>query len=664
MWWNSTGEKEEVNNQEDDRKMEDGGSAAVEITKPSVVTTSAEYSEANSEDVLGSTLDDGNELAIPSSRIGSGRRFSISSRKSIIELAALMKPGKMLPKADDIYPWFSVLVIAGFIGVYEYIPQAMLAWSVPAKVKFLDAIIRDYGLLIFTCVHIAMAVGLGAAASALVVYVRPCAAGSGIPPIIEYSYDGRLKDIRTFDWLTVLVKTVGIALIITSGVPVGREGPAIHIGAGVAFIVSGVITRLQNRFKGNEDDKVDSVDVKRKMILYGSAAGFASAFRSPIGGVLYVIEEICTDWDVEGHKSTGGQLVLCAALAAYVTSVIIRATSEGGSDIDFSSIVITQEGQTIGSGEIYFDNDIIGFLVTAIVCGISGGLHTMLSLWFHKKRKSLKGAWKVVDTAVSAGFVALCYSLIPLLYEECQHVDNYDNRRLAGGGDRKYVQYSCDKNDYSPLASLTLSGEEGVIRHLMSRDSTEFELPSLLIFYVFYLPLMAGCMGMAVPQGSFVPNLLLGGLNGRIIGEVMQLVFKNSTISSPGVFAMIGAAAQLGAWTRTMITVVVTMVEITGDVGLIVPMAICTILARQIAAYMIPTNYTHTHVTIKHGDHDGSETTSTDNDDIEVTDKNISRGERVLMRKSTLQTLGIMPKSPSYLANNEGSSQSQTQHDV
>ena len=288
----------------------------------------------------------------------------------------------------------------------------------------------------------------------------------------------------------------------------------------------------------------------------------------------------------------------------------------------------------------------------------------MLSLWFHKERKSLKGAWKVVDTAVSAGFVALCYSLIPLLYEECQHVDNYDNRRLAGGGDRKYVQYSCDKNDYSPLASLTLSGEEGVIRHLMSRDSTEFELPSLLIFYVFYLPLMAGCMGMAVPQGSFVPNLLLGGLNGRIIGEVMQLVFKNSTISSPGVFAMIGAAAQLGAWTRTMITVVVTMVEITGDVGLIVPMAICTILARQIAAYMIPTNYTHTHVTIKHGDHDGSETTSTDNDDIEVTDKNISRGERVLMRKSTLQTLGMMPKSPSYLANNEGSSQSQTQHDV
>ena len=104
MWWNSTSGEEEVNDQgsenRDDQKVGGGRSAAVEMTKPSVVTTSAEYSEANSEDVLGSTLDDGNELQIPS-RIGSGRRFSVSSRKSIADLAALIKPGKMLPKGKS-----------------------------------------------------------------------------------------------------------------------------------------------------------------------------------------------------------------------------------------------------------------------------------------------------------------------------------------------------------------------------------------------------------------------------------------------------------------------------------------------------------------------------------------------------------------------------------
>ena len=147
-------------------------------------------------------------------------------------------------------------------------------------------------------------------------------------------------------------------------------------------------------------------------------------------------------------------------------------------------------------------------------------------------------------------------------------------------------------------------------------------------------------MGMAVPQGSFVPNLLLGALNGRIVGEIMQLVFKNSTISSPGVFALVGAAAQLGAWTRTMITVVVTMVEITGDVGLIVPVAICTIIARQISETLIATNYTHAHVTIKHGDHE-TESTSSDNEDVDTTDRNLKKGTAYRVRKSTLETLGV-----------------------
>ena len=543
---------------------------------------------------------------------------------------------------DDIYPWINVLLIACFIGVYEYLPQAMLAWSVPAKLKFYDSVIREYGVAVFVCVKICFAVGLASASALLVVYWRPCAAGSGIPPTIEFSYDGRLKDPRTFDWQTVLVKTIGIALIITAGVPVGREGPAIHIGAGVAFIVSGFVTQFQNCVM--KENKVNSTDVKRKMVLFGSAAGFASAFRSPMGGILYVIEEIAADWDVEGHKRTGCQMVLCAALSAYVTSVIIRASS-GGGDIDFSSIVITQEGETIGSGEIYFDTDIIGFLATAVVCGISGGFHTMLSLWFHRKRKHFKGGWRVVDTAVTAAVVAIVFSLIPLMYRRCENDDAYDSaRRLAGAGERNFVQYNCDSGEFSALASLSLSGEEGVIRHLMSRDKTEFSLAPLCIFYVFYLPLMAGCMGMAVPQGSFVPNLLLGALNGRIVGELMQLIFKNSTISSPGVFALIGAASQLGAWTRTMITVVVTMVEITGDVGLIVPMAICTIIARQIAETIIPINYTHAHVTIHHED---AETTDSEKSEVDTTDKNLKKGERYVVRKSTLQTLGILPESPS-----------------
>ena len=102
---------------------------------------------------------------------------------------------------------------------------------------------------------------------------------------------------------------------------------------------------------------------------------------------------------------------------------------------------------------------------------------------------------------------------------------------------------------------MTLAGMEGDIRHLMSRDSINFGIEPLVIFLVPYVLLSAASMGLSLPQGSFVPNLLLGALNGRITGEVMKLVFNENSISTPGIYAMVGAAAQLSSWTRTMITV-------------------------------------------------------------------------------------------------------------
>ena len=88
-------------------------------------------------------------------------------------------------------------------------------------------------------------------------------------------------------------------------------------------------------------------------------------------------------------------------------------------------------------------------------------------------------------------------------------------------------------------------------------------------------------------------NLLLGSVIGRIVGELAQLVFPNSNISVPGVYALIGAAAQLGAWTRTMMAVVVTLIEITGDVGMTIPLIVAVIIARSLSTMVAHHSYTH-----------------------------------------------------------------------
>jgi chloride channel 7 len=505
--------------------------------------------------------------------------------------------GGMTPHfhAEDAYPWILVLLTAGLIGIVEYLPAAALAWSLDAKFSLLDSIVEDYGVNAMIWTNIGIAVGCVVVSCLIVLLLSPVAAGSGIPPIIAYLANGKLVNKALFSPLTVFVKMVGVVLAITGGLAIGREGPAIHIGAAIGDICNKVVNNVYYWYTGTKV-KFDGF-IKSNVVMFGCAAGFSSAFRSPVGGMLYTVEEVATHWDIKEHMMVGGQMFFTAAFAGFVTQAITRVTSES-SDISFASIIIFDGDEAaLNTGVIYHYEDIIGFLLVAVLCGWVGGVYTNAAVAIKAWRtKNVTAIWqKVLDGAIVAFVTACVFSCIPMMMPDCHHdpADDDHRRRLAGAGARRYVQYDCDDYYYNDLASLSLAGEEGVIRHLLSRDDTEFELKYLAVFLVFYVPLTLSVMGLAVPCGTFVPNLLLGSLLGRIVGEIAQLVFPNDLISTPGVYALIGAGSQLGAWTRTMMAVVVTLIEITGDVGLTIPIIITVVIARSVSNSVAHHSYTH-----------------------------------------------------------------------
>jgi chloride channel 7 len=82
------------------------------------------------------------------------------------------------------------------------------------------------------------------ASSALVVGVAPAAVGSGVPEVMAY-LNGVLMP-RVFNVYTMMVKFASCALAVASGLPVGPEGPMIHIGAALGAAISqGHSTTLQ-----------------------------------------------------------------------------------------------------------------------------------------------------------------------------------------------------------------------------------------------------------------------------------------------------------------------------------------------------------------------------------------------------------------------------------
>lgn len=137
----------------------------------------------------------------------------------------------------------------------------------------------------------------------LLQYIAPGARGSGIPQV-KTAYAIKSGRIRLRDSLSKF----GIGVLqIGSGSSLGREGPTVHICAGIA-------TGLGRLFALSPRNT-------RRLLPVGTAAGIAAAFNSPIAAVTFTIEEIVGGLD---HTVLSG-VVVAAALAAVIERGVLGA---------------------------------------------------------------------------------------------------------------------------------------------------------------------------------------------------------------------------------------------------------------------------------------------------------------------------------------------------
>jgi chloride channel 3/4/5 len=118
----------------------------------------------------------------------------------------------------------------------------------------------------------------------------------------------------------------------------------------------------------------------------------------------------------------------------------------------------------------------------------------------------------------------------------------------------------------------------------------------LILALILKLIMTIFTFGMKVPCGLFIPSLCLGAIVGRIVGIGMeQLAYnypKNWLFSgecstgddciTPGLYAMVGAAAVLGGVTRMTVSLVVIMFELTGGVRYIVPLMAAAMASKWV----------------------------------------------------------------------------------
>lgn len=155
--------------------------------------------------------------------------------------------------------------------------------------------------LFFAVASFILIIGTSLLVGFLLNNLSPDAAGSGIPQVKSAYW----KELGYLPFRSTLVKFVAGMLSIGGGSSLGREGPSVFIGSGVASNVAGIMGTSRRE--------------RRAATLMGASAGLAAAFNTPMAAITFAIEEITGDL----NSRYLGRVVLASVLGAFCVYAVL-----------------------------------------------------------------------------------------------------------------------------------------------------------------------------------------------------------------------------------------------------------------------------------------------------------------------------------------------------
>ncbi|KAM9317618.1 chloride channel protein 2b [Pholidichthys leucotaenia] len=415
--------------------------------------------------------------------------------------------------------------------------------------------------------------------------LAPQAVGSGIPEMKTILRGVVLKEYLTFK--TFVAKVIGLTCSLGSGMPLGKEGPFVHI----ASLCAALLSKFMSLFGGiyEEPDLIGIKDIgpigmknesrNIEMLAAACAVGVGCCFAAPIGGVLFSIEVTSTFFAVRNYWR--------GFFAATFSAFIFRVLAVWNRDEE----TITALFKTRFRLDFPFDlQELPAFAVIGIASGFGGALFVYLNrliVQFIRNQKTIN-RFLMKKRLLYPALVTLVISTLTFppgfgqfmagkLTQRESLVTLLDNRTWAKQGIAQEFDYIGNSQAWKhPQLNVFVT---------------------LVIFIVMKFWMSALAITIPVPCGAFMPVFVLGAAFGRLVGESMAAWFPDGihtdgTIYSivPGGYAVVGAAALSGAVTHTVSTAVIVF-ELTGQISHILPVMIAVILANAVAQSLQPSLY-------------------------------------------------------------------------
>lgn len=272
------------------------------------------------------------------------------------------------------------------------------------------------------------------------------AGGGGIPQVMA-ALDDTMPTWRRQALVSLKLALHKIGLVtggLFAGLSIGREGPTVQVGAGVMLPAKRFLSAGSN---------IDEHD----LMVAGAAAGIAAAFNTPLGGVIFAMEQLTRRRSSENTSTIVAAIVLAGLIAVSVFGNLSYFGTLRVQRLDWG---------LLGPG-----------LAVALVAGLAGGLFSRLIVASAQGLPDRFSHWRRMHPLRFAAGCALGVALINMVTAGA----------TAGAG-------------YEPTRAL-LEGEA--------------ELPAVytvLKFCATWLSIWTG-----VPAGSFAPSLAIGAGIGQDI---------------------------------------------------------------------------------------------------------------------------------------------------
>lgn len=304
-----------------------------------------------------------------------------------------------------------------------------------------------------------------------------------------------------------LWKSVGCFVALIGGASIGREGPLIQFGAAFG-------ERASAWFRVDERHR-------RALLAAGTAAGFASAYNTPIAAVLFVVEVVAGVMAFEA--------VLPTAIAVAIAASASRALT--------------------GSGPIY------GARSFHLASSYEMGLHAVIGL--------------------VAGLLGLLFVRTLARVEDLfRRIEDVPRRTLLGGLLTGLVVAVCPTvvgNGFEPLNAV-LDGRVAL------------EVVALLFVGKAVATLFSvgsGTPGGVFTPSMFLGAAFGSGF-GHVAALALDGVIP---VGPEGSYALVGMAAVVAATTHAPLMATVLVFELSGDYAIVLPLLLSTAIATRAARF-------------------------------------------------------------------------------